>query len=269
LDPTLSYAMSILEIIVINVALSGDNAVVIAMAAHKLPAPRRRTVIFWGGMLAVLTQAIFSLFIARLIRIPGLRSLGAVMLAGIACKLLQEETEELEASQSRAQPGVQNPILRIALANLVMSLDNVMAIAGTCQSDPVRLVVALLVSMAIILGFSALIVKVLNRFKWIAYVGASMLAITAASMLWPELETAVGWARAPSAPEHLGLALGWSFNGLIVLACLSSPWWWPTIERTRNVSPRFFGWSKPPDADAETDPPVANRPDATWSVPAS
>ena len=227
LDTTVDYVASVLEIIMINVALSGDNAVVIAMAAHKLPARRRRSVIIGGGVLAMLMQFAFVLLVGRLMAVPGLRTLGALLLIAIACKLLQDEKEVpddvLAKSSTRAS------VLRIALANLVMSFDNVLAVAGTCRSDPIRMAMGLALSIAMIFAFSTVVVKLLGRFPWIAYAGASLLAITAAGMIWPEAAAAVRWTYPSIASVRLGLPLAFplkcTFSGLIVCTCLSSPWW--------------------------------------------
>lgn len=224
------YMFSILEIIFINLALSGDNAVVIAMAAHRLPARQRRSVIIGGGVLAVLMQSAFVLVIARLMAVPGLSVLGALVLIGIACKLLQEEGGET-CDDGQAEAATRASILRIALANLVMSFDNVLAVASTCRSDPIRMALGLVISITIIFASSTLIIGLLRRFPWIAYVGASLLAVTAAGMIWPELASVLGWTQTSMASVHLGLFLAfglrWTFTGLIVATCLSSPWWWP------------------------------------------
>jgi YjbE family integral membrane protein len=229
LNASIYYVSSIFEIIIINLALSGDNAVVIAMAARKLPARQRRTVIIGGGILAVLMQLAFVLLIARLMLVPGLPILGALLLIGIACKLLQDGDEIPEGS--RLESATRATILRIALANLVMSFDNVLAVAGTCRSDPIRMAFGLVVSIAIIFAFSTLIIDLMGRFPWITYVGASLLAVTAAGMTWPGLGAALRWTEPSLASVHLGrvlsLGLRCTFTGFVVFTCLSSPWWWP------------------------------------------
>src|SRR5262245_33395244 len=87
----LPYAASILEIIFINIVLSGDNAVVIALVAHKLPPRQRRQALFWGSGLAVVMRVVLTLLVVPLLQVPGLRMVGGILLAWIACKLLQEE----------------------------------------------------------------------------------------------------------------------------------------------------------------------------------
>jgi YjbE family integral membrane protein len=196
LDSTsLQYVFSIFQIALINVALSGDNAVVIALAAHHLPARQRRRVVLWGGSLAVAMQAGFTLVISRLLRIPGLRIIGAVLLLGIAGKLAQEEVGgevAVGTGEESAATGTGASVARIALANLAMSFDNVLAIASVCRSDPVRMGLGLAISGLILFAFSAGISSLMARFRWVAYAGALMLAITAAGMIWREVASESG-----------------------------------------------------------------------------
>ncbi len=184
------YALSIFEIALINVALSGDNAIVIALAAHHLPERQRRRVVLWGGALAVAMQAVFTLVIARLLQVPGLRVVGALLLLVIVAKLVQEEA--VDPGEEHAGAGAGASIVRIALANLAMSFDNVVAIASVSQSDPIRMGLGLLISGLILFAFSAAIVALMARFKWIAYAGALMLALTAAGMIWHEMAAEPG-----------------------------------------------------------------------------
>lgn len=187
---SLPYAFSIFQIALINVVLSGDNAVVIALASHHLPARQRRRVVLWGGSLAVAMQAGFTLVISRLLQVPGLRIIGAMLLLGIAGKLAQEEAAAeaaVDEGGDSASAGAVASVARIALANLAMSFDNVLAVASVCRSDPVRMGVGLAISGLILFAFSAGISALMARFRWVAYAGALMLAITAAGMIWHEV----------------------------------------------------------------------------------
>ena len=91
---TFAFLLSILQIILIDVVLSGDNAVVIAMAAHKLPEHQRKRAILWGGGIAIFMRIIFTMIMAFLLMVPGLRMFGGLLLVWIACKLLRDEEEE-------------------------------------------------------------------------------------------------------------------------------------------------------------------------------
>src|SRR6516165_8755036 len=160
---TLDYFISILKIVLVDLVLSGDNAVVIAMAAYLLPPRQRRQAMFWGCFLAIAMRVVLTLVVSHLLLWPGLRFIGAVLLAWIACKLLQDQAE---ARDKTKPPPTTLPkaITRIAMADFIMSLDNVVAIAGVSQSDPVRVVLGLVLSISMILSLSAVIMAILNRY---------------------------------------------------------------------------------------------------------
>jgi len=178
---------SLAQIILINTVLSGDNALVIAIAARHLPEPMRRTAMVWGVSLAVALQLVLTLAVAYVMMIPGVRFVGAVLLFGISCKLVQDEDQT--AHEGAPIPtSVLTAIFRIAVADLVMSLDNVIAIAGVSGSDSVLLIVGLVLSIATIVAFSQVIIVMMNRFRWIVYAGTGILALTAAGMIVDDLE---------------------------------------------------------------------------------
>ena len=196
---------------------------------HKLPERQRRLVVFWGGALAVLLQAVFTLLVADLLHIPGLRLLGALLLLVIACKLLQEESAAEAPEAAEETIGFGTSIVRIALANVAMSFDNVVAVASVSRSDPIRMGLGLLISGLIIFVFSAAIVELMSRFKWIAYGGAALLAVTAAGMMWHDLSSLpIGSKKTTAILEMAaihGLPAQALFTGFVVMACLSSPHW--------------------------------------------
>jgi YjbE family integral membrane protein len=222
----LDSVSSIVQIVLINAVLSGDNAVVIALAAHGLPPARRRQAMLWGSGLAIVMRLVLTFLVSYLLLLPGLRFLGAVLLAYIACKLIQEESEAAGHVQE-TRTNMRAAIARIALADLVMSLDNVIAIAGVSQSEPVRLVIGLILSITMILTLSTLIVAIMNRFRWVVYAGAAILALTAADMMEHDL-----LAFRPSFAEFSDQAgtselTGWSLRLAVLWLCLSSNYWWP------------------------------------------
>ena len=177
---------SIVQIVLINLVLSGDNAVVIAMAARHLPQPQRRKAILWGCLFAIALISVLTLVVAHVLLVPGVRFAGALMLTWIACKLLQDETAA--AHDLPAAPETLHiAIGRIVLADLVMSLDNVLAIAGVSQSNPAQMVLGVVLSSVAILAFSTVIVALMDRFRWLAYAGTAILAATAAQLMWQDL----------------------------------------------------------------------------------
>lgn len=185
----LEYLLSVAQIILIDIVLSGDNAVVIAMAAHKLPAYQRQRAILWGGGIAIFLRIVFTMVMAFLLMVPGVRLIGGVVLMWIACKLLGEE-EEHEITADDADRSAIAAIRMIFVADFVMSLDNMLAVAGASHGDWQRLLLGLLVSIGIIMTCSAFIARLMNRFKWIVYLGAAILAFTAGQMMLGDRELA-------------------------------------------------------------------------------
>lgn len=201
---TLQIFLSILQIIVLDVVLSGDNAVVIAMAAHKLPEHQRKRAIKWGGGIAIGMRIIFTMIMSFLLMVPTLRLFGGVLLVWIACKLLREE-EEGEVSPDKAAKSTIAAIKMIFLADFAMSLDNMLAVAGASHGDWKLLVGGLVISIAIIMTCSNLIAQLMNRYKWIVTVGAGILAFTAGEMMMGDREVAGYFARS----HHVSLDRHW------------------------------------------------------------
>lgn len=186
---TFAFVLSILQIILIDVVLSGDNAVVIAMAAHKLPEHQRKRAILWGGGIAIFLRIVFTMAMSFLLMIPGLRMLGGLLLVWIACKLLRDEGEE-EVTADNADRSTLAAIKMIFLADFAMSLDNMLAVAGASHGNWKVLLFGLLVSIAIIMTCSGLIARLMNRYHWIVTLGAAILAFTAGEMMMGDRELA-------------------------------------------------------------------------------
>jgi YjbE family integral membrane protein len=180
-------------------------------------------------------RLLLTFVVSTLLPVPELRFVGAVLLAYIACKLIQEEAQPA-GHVHEAPTSMSSAIARIALADLVMSLDNVIAIARVSQSDPVRLAVGLVLSISMILALSTAIVAIMNRYRWIVYAGTAVLALTAASMMQHDVEVI---RRIPALlNHHAGVAelSGWSFRLLLISICLSSNYWWPRGRMNRSTS---------------------------------
>lgn len=221
---------AILQIMLVNVVLSGDNAVVIAMAAHNLPEQQRKKAMLWGCLFAIVFRLILTLVVAYVLMIPGVRFAGAVLLAWIACKLLQDETAVGHHGHD-SPSSLRTAIGRIALADLVMSLDNVIAIAGVSQSNPTQLVLGLVMSIVTILAFSTTIIAIMDRFKWISYLGTAVLAATAGQLMWHDLETLQVAIFVTHKVSGFAAAAGWVFQAAVVCGCLTSNRWWPNGPR--------------------------------------
>ena len=210
----------------VNVVLSGDNAMVIALAASKPTPQKRQRAMLWGTGLAIGMRLVLTFAVSYVLLIPGLRFLGAVLLAYIACKLIQEQADQAgDASPVPTSTGT--AITRIALADLVMSLDNVIAIAGVAQADPLRLFLGLALSIAMILALSTAIVAIMSRFRWIVYLGTGVLALAAANMMAHDIEAARSIERHREPARQQRRAGGLAVASRALAVCLTSNYWWP------------------------------------------
>ncbi len=171
----------VLEIIALNVILSGDNAVVIALACRGLPPNQRKLGIALGALVAVVLRVIFTVVIASLLNTPFLRIAGALLLLWIAVKLLTEEPGDDDgiASSDKLFKAVQT----VAIADIVMSLDNVLAIAAVAKDSIPLLVMGLVISIPLIVVGASLITALLERFPILIWAGAGLLGWVAGEML--------------------------------------------------------------------------------------
>jgi YjbE family integral membrane protein len=172
---------AILSIIVIDLVLSGDNAVVIGMAARSLSQENRRRAIIIGGAGAIGLRIIFTALATLLLGIPGLQAIGGVLLFWIAFKLLRPQGSEHQNIKEAGSLG--EAIRTIVLADVVMSLDNILAVGGAAQGHLNLLIFGLLLSIPIILFGSELVARLLARFPAFIYVGAFVLVHAAVAMI--------------------------------------------------------------------------------------
>ncbi|MED1726035.1 TerC family protein [Brevibacillus parabrevis] len=174
---------ALLAIIVIDLVLAGDNAIVIGMAARNLPAHQQKKAIIWGTVGAIVIRALATLAVVWLLKIPGLLLVGGLILLWIALKLLVSDDghENMKASGSLGAA-----IWTIIVADTVMGLDNVIAVAGAAHGDFLLVIIGLIISVPIMVWGSTIILKFMERFPVVIYVGAGVLAYTAASMVTSE-----------------------------------------------------------------------------------
>ena len=171
---------AVLSIVIINLVLSGDDAVIIGMAARSLSQENRRKAIVFGGMGAVGLRILFTALAARaLLGIPYLQAIGGVLLVYIAYKLLRPQVGH---GAVREAGSLREAIQTIILADLVMSLDNILAVAGAAQEDTRLLIFGLVLSIPIILFGSELVARLLGRFPAFLYLGALVLVHAAVEM---------------------------------------------------------------------------------------
>ena len=173
---------AVLQIIAIDIVLGGDNAVVIALACRRLPQKQRNKGIFWGVFGAIGLRVILIFFALTLLKISYLKIIGALLLIWIGIKLLQPEPEVSE-HKIDASSTLLGAIKTIIIADAVMSLDNVIAIAGAAKDSIGLVVFGLLISVPIIVWSSRLVMKLMDRFPIVITIGAGLLGWIAGDML--------------------------------------------------------------------------------------
>ncbi len=213
---------TILHVCAVNLVLSGDNAVVIALAASRLEARQRRQAVVWGTLLAVLLRVILTSLATYLVVLPGLMILGGVVLYCIAVKLLLDEAAgEPNGDQAgdTAPHRLAVAVRTICVADLAMSLDNVLAVAGASGGQQTSMLLGLVISICCIVMLGSLVAGLMNRYRWLVYVGAAILAYTSVEMIVTsrELDRVVDYVTEHLGDSHWLAAWSWSRG-----------WWqWP------------------------------------------
>ena len=177
----MEYLTALFSIIMINILLSGDNALVIALASRKLPPQQQRLAILWGGAGAVGMRIILTLVAVFLLKVPYLLIAGGLLLLWVAIKLVADDHNAEEDVQEAG--NLWDAVKTILIADLVMSLDNVIAIAGVARGNISLLVIGLAISIPIIIWGSALVTMLMQRWPVIVVIGAAFLGWVAGDML--------------------------------------------------------------------------------------
>jgi YjbE family integral membrane protein len=190
---------ALLQVLLIDLVLAGDNAVAVGLAAAGLPAEQRRKAIIWGLAAAVVTRIGFALITTQLLGIVGLLFAGGLLLLWVCWKMWRElrdqaKGEEIAAeaamdSDASTEPNVQpktfrQALVQILIADISMSLDNVLAVAGAAREHPGILVFGLLLSIALMGVAAHAIARLLHRYRWIGYVGLVIVLYVALHMMW-------------------------------------------------------------------------------------
>jgi YjbE family integral membrane protein len=189
--------IALLEIIGVNIVLSGDNAVVIALACRTLPPKQQRLAILFGAAGAIVLRAVLTVFAVLLLAKPYLKLVGGVLLLWIAIKLLLPDDDGDDDSKDNS--SMYAAIKTIVIADLVMSLDNVLGVAAVAKGDVTLLVLGLLISMPLIIYGSTLIMRLMGRFPVVITLGAALLGYVAGEMavtdpvVAPWIETNAQW----------------------------------------------------------------------------
>lgn len=177
---SIEIVSKVLSIILLNLVLSGDNAVVIALATRKLPASAQNKAIVIGTAGAVVLRILLMLIAVELLLVPYVKIVGAGLLFYIAYDLLKSNGEEADVKSETTLPSA---VRTIIIADLVMSLDNVLAIAGVADGHFGLAVLGLIISIPIVIFGSQVILKLMDRFPWLIWIGALLIAYTAGSIL--------------------------------------------------------------------------------------
>jgi len=181
----MDFLSALAAIIVIDLVLAGDNAIVIALAARNLPKALQRRAIFWGTVGAVVVRASLTVAVLWLLQVPGLMAAGGALLAWIAYRLLTGDDGGREHDLAPAM-SFWAAMRTIVVADAVMGLDNVLAVAGAAHGSVLLVVIGLLISVPIVVWGSTLILHWIERFPALLYVGGAVLAWTSAAMIADE-----------------------------------------------------------------------------------
>jgi YjbE family integral membrane protein len=176
--------VGIFSVILINLVLSGDNAVVIAMAVNLLPKEKRLVGLLFGSGLAVVLRIVLTIFAAQLLNITGIKLIGGALIFWIAVKLLIEDVESEEAGKQGAT--IWHAIWIILVADLTMSLDNVLALAGASRGNLFLLLFGLITSIPLVVFAAAWLSRLMDRYPIIVYIGAALLGKVAAEMIFTD-----------------------------------------------------------------------------------
>ncbi len=195
--PYFAELVALASVVLIDVALAGDNAIVVGMAAAGLPAEQRRKAILLGIAAAALLRIVFAAFTSQLLQIVGLMVAGGILLLWVSWKLwreirsgaMQEEAEgeaALEGADFCPKPGksFRESVTQIVVADVSMSLDNVLAVAGAARDHLVILVIGLALSVALMGLAASLVARLLQRHHWISYAGLLIILAVALKMIW-------------------------------------------------------------------------------------
>jgi len=176
----LDFALILLQIVAIDLLLGGDNAVVIALACRKLPPQRQKKAIILGTIGAIVARVVLLIIAVQLLALPWLKVAGGLLLLWIGFKLVSNDEEEASVS---SDSRLWKTVLTITLADVVMSLDNVLAVAAAGKGNVWLVSLGVLISIPVIVMGSQLVLKVLSRFPFIVMLGGALIGWIAGSML--------------------------------------------------------------------------------------
>ncbi len=197
---------ALLKIIGVNIVLSGDNAVVIALAARSLSPEQQKKAIFWGSAAAIVMRIILTIFAVALLQFAWLKLVGSALLLWIGVKLLSDADEGDNGIKSHN--SMFDAIKTILIADLVMSLDNVIAVAAAAKGDWVLVIIGLAISIPLIIYASTILIKVMEKYPVVITIGAALIGWVAGEMAWDEKVLKPITSQYPQWFEYLASAAG-------------------------------------------------------------
>jgi YjbE family integral membrane protein len=208
-----------LAIVILDLTLAGDNALVIALAVRTLPPRQQFWGRVWGSMGAVGLRLVFITVITYLLKVPLLQFVGGLLLIWIAVKLVRQGSEEGGAEgQGRHGTSLVEAIWIIIVADVVMSLDNVLAVAGAAHGDLVLVVFGIAFSLPLVVWGSGILARLMNRFPWIIWLGGGILGYVAGEMMLKD-RVVSGWLGHAAEVLHYPLPIG------LFVALAGLGWW--------------------------------------------
>ncbi|MEI7535856.1 MAG: TerC family protein [Comamonadaceae bacterium] len=208
---SVDFWIGLLKIVWINIILSGDNAVVIALAARSLPPAQQRKAVFWGSSAAVVLRIALTVVAAKLLELSFLQIVGGLLLLWIGIQLLSEEEDE--DGRVKEHGSLMAAVRTILIADLVMSLDNVIGVAAAAKGSMLLLILGLAISIPLVVFGSTLMIKLMERFPIIVTLGAALIGWVGGETIVSDVALKsflVGypWAHYLAAAAGAGLVLG-------------------------------------------------------------
>ena len=202
-----AFWIALLQIVWIDLLLSGDNAIVIALACRNLPEKQRRLGIFWGVFAAIALRVVLTAFAVQLLEIPYLKTFGGLLLVWIGVKLVMPQHED-EGHNIEAKDKLMAAIKTIVIADFAMSLDNVIAVASAAKGSMFLLVFGLALSIPLVVWGSKIVLALMNRFSWIVVAGGGLLGYLAGEMLQADPGFKQFWNVTLGLPAHTLAIIG-------------------------------------------------------------
>ena len=179
------------QIVFIDLVLAGDNAIIIGMVASQFPTEQRKKIIFWGIGAAIILRIIFTLLTAYLLQITGLRLIGGLLLLYICYKLYDDVIKDKESDQKKLEVNKSSflkAITTVVIADVTMSLDNVLGVAGAARDHYLLLIFGLVLSIILMATAATLISKWIKKYRWIGWIGLVAILIVAIELIYTDIK---------------------------------------------------------------------------------